>query len=60
MGSRASLAARKHGALLRQLGDTVVLMPPLSISLPELDALAEAAEAGIMEATETPAVPSLE
>jgi adenosylmethionine-8-amino-7-oxononanoate aminotransferase len=60
MGSRASLAARKHGALLRQLGDTVVLMPPLSISLPELDALAAAAEAGIMEATETPAVPSLQ
>jgi adenosylmethionine-8-amino-7-oxononanoate aminotransferase len=51
-GTLACLAARKHGALLRQLGDTVVLMPPLSISLDEIDHLAAAAEAGIREATE--------
>ena len=51
-GTLACLAARKHGALLRQLGDTVVLMPPLSITLDELDQLAAAAEAGIREATE--------
>ena len=50
-GTRACLAARKHGALLRQLGDTVVLMPPLSITLDEIDQLATAAEAGIREAT---------
>jgi len=50
-GTRACLAARKHGALLRQLGDTVVLMPPLSITLEEIDLLAAAAEAGIREAT---------
>ena len=50
-GTRACLAARRHGALLRQLGDTVVLMPPLSISLDEIDLLAAAAEAGIREAT---------
>jgi adenosylmethionine-8-amino-7-oxononanoate aminotransferase len=50
-GTRACLAARKHGALLRQLGDTVVLMPPLSISLDEIDHLAAAAEAGIRDAT---------
>jgi adenosylmethionine-8-amino-7-oxononanoate aminotransferase len=50
-GTRACIAARKHGALLRQLGDTVVLMPPLSISLDEIDLLATAAEAGIREAT---------
>jgi len=50
-GTRACLAARPHGALLRQLGDTVVLMPPLCISIEELDHLAAAAEAGIREAT---------
>ncbi|MFM8735915.1 MAG: adenosylmethionine--8-amino-7-oxononanoate transaminase [Pirellulales bacterium] len=52
-GTRACLAARRHGALLRQLGDTVVLMPPLSVSPDEIDLLAAAAEAGIREATTT-------
>jgi adenosylmethionine-8-amino-7-oxononanoate aminotransferase len=51
-GTLACLAARKHGALLRQLGDTVVLMPPLSISLDEIDQLSAAAEAGIRDATQ--------
>ena len=50
-GTRACLAARPHGALLRQLGDTVVLMPPLCITLDEIDRLAAAAEAGIIAAT---------
>ena len=50
-GMRASLAARKHGALLRPLADTVVLMPPLSITLDEIDHLAHAAGQGIREAT---------
>jgi adenosylmethionine-8-amino-7-oxononanoate aminotransferase len=54
-GARACAEARKHGALLRQLGDVVVLMPPLSISLAELDGLAAAAEAGIRAATREPA-----
>ncbi|MFM8635782.1 MAG: adenosylmethionine--8-amino-7-oxononanoate transaminase [Planctomycetia bacterium] len=52
-GTRACLAARKHGALLRQLGDVVVIMPPLSITLDEIDRLALAAERGICEATES-------
>ena len=50
-GTRACLAARQHGAILRQLGDTVVLMPPLCITLDEIDRLATAAEAGIRAAT---------
>jgi adenosylmethionine-8-amino-7-oxononanoate aminotransferase len=50
-GMRASVAARKHGGLIRPLGDTVVIMPPLSITLDELDILAAATEAGIREAT---------
>jgi adenosylmethionine-8-amino-7-oxononanoate aminotransferase len=32
MGHRVTLEARRRGALVRPLGDTVVLMPPLSIS----------------------------
>jgi len=50
-GMRAALAAREHGALLRPLGDTLVLMPPLSITLEEIDLLAAAAAAGIRAAT---------
>ncbi|MFM8435047.1 MAG: adenosylmethionine--8-amino-7-oxononanoate transaminase [Planctomycetia bacterium] len=50
-GTRACLAARPHGALLRQLGDTVVLMPPLCITPDEIDRLAAAAAAGIRTAT---------
>ncbi|MEX0668849.1 MAG: adenosylmethionine--8-amino-7-oxononanoate transaminase [Pirellulales bacterium] len=50
-GMRACLAARKHGALLRPLGDVVVIMPPLSITLDEIDILAAATEAGIRDAT---------
>lgn len=52
VGGLACRAARDHGALLRQLGDTVVIIPPLSISLNELDSLAKAVEAGIADATE--------
>ena len=52
-GTRACLAARRHGALLRQLGDVVVIVPPLSISLEEIDLLAAATEAGIRAATES-------
>jgi adenosylmethionine-8-amino-7-oxononanoate aminotransferase len=50
-GRRACEAARGHAAILRPLGDTVVIMPPLSIAEPELDQLAAACEAGIRAAT---------
>jgi adenosylmethionine-8-amino-7-oxononanoate aminotransferase len=50
-GMKASLAARRHGAILRPLGDVVVLWPPLSITLDEIDSLCHAAEAGIRDAT---------
>ena len=36
MGHRVTLEARERGAIVRPLGDTVVLMPPLSISEDEL------------------------
>jgi adenosylmethionine-8-amino-7-oxononanoate aminotransferase len=39
MGHRVTLEARERGALVRPLGDTVVLVPPLSISADELTSL---------------------
>jgi len=38
-GHRVILAARKLGAILRPLGDTIILMPPLCISQAELGEL---------------------
>lgn len=48
---RACLAARKHGVILRPLGDTIILMPPLSIRPEEVDRLVDAVVAGIEEVT---------
>jgi adenosylmethionine-8-amino-7-oxononanoate aminotransferase len=49
MGHQITLEARKRGAIIRPLGDTIVLMPPLSIEMSELERLvhitAEAIEA---------------
>ncbi|HEX3734352.1 MAG TPA: adenosylmethionine--8-amino-7-oxononanoate transaminase [Solirubrobacterales bacterium] len=39
MGHRVTLAARERGAIVRPLGDTVVLVPPLSIADEDLDSL---------------------
>jgi adenosylmethionine-8-amino-7-oxononanoate aminotransferase len=39
MGHRVTLEARHRGALVRPLGDTIVLVPPLSISTEDLDRL---------------------
>jgi len=39
VGHRVTLEARKRGALVRPLGDVVVLMPPLAISEEELESL---------------------
>src|SRR3954454_20692169 len=36
MGHRVTLAARERGAIVRPLGDVIVLMPPLSITEDEL------------------------
>lgn len=39
IGHRVCLEARNQGALLRPLGDVIVIMPPLSITLRQLDRL---------------------
>ena len=41
MGHQVTLAARERGAIVRPLGDVVVLMPPLSIAESELRRLVE-------------------
>ncbi len=51
IGHRVTLEARERGAIVRPLGDMVVLMPPLSISEAELRRLvaitAESIEAAV-------------
>ncbi|MDQ6750142.1 MAG: adenosylmethionine--8-amino-7-oxononanoate transaminase [Actinomycetota bacterium] len=50
MGHRVTLAARRAGAIVRPLGDVVVLMPPLAIHEAELRRLVELTGAAIAEA----------
>ena len=45
------MEARKEGVMLRPLGDVIVLMPPLAISLEELDLLFYATEKAIRRVT---------
>ena len=58
LGHRVTLEARKRGAIVRPLGDVVVLMPPLSIAEAELRRLveitAESIEAACASAYSTP------
>jgi adenosylmethionine---8-amino-7-oxononanoate aminotransferase len=58
MGHRVTVEARRRGAFVRPLGDTVVLMPPLSISSEELRQLvaitAESIEAAVASAAPAP------
>jgi adenosylmethionine-8-amino-7-oxononanoate aminotransferase len=51
MGHQVTLAARRRGAVVRPLGDVVVLMPPLSITEAELRRLVEIMAEAIAEAT---------
>jgi adenosylmethionine-8-amino-7-oxononanoate aminotransferase len=52
MGHQVTLAARRRGAIIRPLGDVVVLMPPLAIEAADLRRLVEITAAAIAEATE--------
>ena len=51
IGHRVALEARRRGAIIRPLGDVVVLMPPLSISETELSRLVEITGEAIDAAT---------
>lgn len=50
IGHRVTLEARARGAIIRPLGDTIVLMPPLSIEESELRRLVEITAAAISAA----------
>jgi adenosylmethionine-8-amino-7-oxononanoate aminotransferase len=54
MGHQVTLAARRRGAIVRPLGDVVVLMPPLAISREELRHLVQITAASVAEATAAP------
>jgi adenosylmethionine-8-amino-7-oxononanoate aminotransferase len=51
-GIRACEEARNHGVWLRPLGNVLVVMPPLVVTLDELDRIVAALEVGIAAATE--------
>ena len=54
MGHQVTRAARRRGAIVRPLGDVVVLMPPLAISEEELRHLVQITAASVAEATAAP------
>jgi adenosylmethionine-8-amino-7-oxononanoate aminotransferase len=49
LGHRVTLAARRRGAIIRPLGDVIVLMPPLAISESELGRLVAITASAIAE-----------
>ena len=51
MGHQVIMAARKHGIIIRPLGDTVVLMPPLASSEEEIAHLLRGVRRAIVEVT---------
>ena len=50
-GNRVCQHALSHGVWLRPLGNVIVIMPPLSIEIGQLDEIAYAVEQGIIAAT---------
>ncbi len=53
IGARIVLECRKRGLIIRPLGDVIVLMPPLSISLQELKKIVQIVFTSIKLVTET-------
>ncbi|MGI8579663.1 MAG: adenosylmethionine--8-amino-7-oxononanoate transaminase [Solirubrobacteraceae bacterium] len=56
VGHQATLAARRRGAIVRGLGDVLVLMPPLAITEAELKRLVQIVGAAIAEVSAAPAL----
>lgn len=52
MGSNVILECRKHGLIIRPLGNVIVLMPPLAISKGELERITDIVYASIKQVTE--------
>ena len=57
IGHRVTMEARTRGAIVRPLGDVVVLMPPLAISLQDLRRLVSITSDAIEAATSSVALP---
>jgi len=51
LGSKVCLAVRKHGLLTRPIGNTIVLMPPLCVTLDEIERMVAALRAALAELT---------
>ena len=49
LGAKICLAARKHGLLTRPIGNTLVLMPPLCVTLDEIKRMVAALRAALAE-----------
>jgi len=52
VGVRVCMEARKHGLFLRPLGNVIVIFPPLSISLEEMEILMDGIHSSIRSITE--------
>ncbi len=52
MGHRVIKEARRHGVIIRPLGDVIVLMPPLSVTEQEIAMLLDAVAASIKTVTD--------
>jgi adenosylmethionine-8-amino-7-oxononanoate aminotransferase len=48
-GHRVAMACRKHGVIIRPLGDVIVIMPPLTITLEEMERLLHGVERAVKE-----------
>ncbi len=51
LGAKICLVARKHGLLTRPIGNTIVLMPPLCVTLAEIEHMVAALKAALDEIT---------
>lgn len=49
LGAQVCLVARKHGLLTRPIGNTIVLMPPLCVTLDELERMVRALRLALEE-----------
>lgn len=54
LGAKICLAARKHGLLTRPIGNTLVLMPPLCVTLDEIERMVAALRAALAEVIAAP------
>jgi adenosylmethionine---8-amino-7-oxononanoate aminotransferase len=56
MGHRVIKEGRRHGVIIRPLGDVIVLMPPLSVTEDDIDLLLNAVYRAITTVTEADAI----